>query len=67
MRVTHCNKRCHLEVGAPAQQDEDSAVVRTASAHMRQVFPQVKVLALVPSDVESVLCSNFNASPITKS
>ena len=35
VRVAHRNKRCHVEVGAPAQQDEDSAVVRTMSRRPR--------------------------------
>ena len=35
VRVAHRHKRCHIEVGAPAQQDEDSAVVRTMSRRPR--------------------------------
>jgi len=35
VRVAHQNKRCHSEVGAPAQQDREAAVVRTMSRRPR--------------------------------
>ena len=35
VRVAHHNKRCHIEVGAPAQQDNDAAVVRHLSRRPR--------------------------------
>jgi hypothetical protein len=35
VRVAHHNKRCHIEVGAPAQQDSDAAVVRHMSRRPR--------------------------------